>query len=390
MKVIDPGKPSDLSDSVRRSFAAAFGSEASVVGRAPGRVNLIGEHTDYNGGLCLPIALSHATYAAGRLREDGLIRLVSRQASDTWEGRLSDIGPGRPSGWPAYAGGVLWAIADVGFEVPGIDLLVDSTVPVGAGLSSSAAIECAVAAAVVDALGGELTDDVRAALLPACMRAETEVAGAPTGGMDQSVSLFAREGSALLLDFTDSSRTQVPLDLAAAGLAFLVVDTRVSHALVDGGYAARRADCERAAGLLGIPTLRQARLEDVDRLDEERVRRRVRHVVTEIARVEEVVAAAAEHDWARVGRVFVESHASMRDDYEISCAELDLAVETALSAGALGARMTGGGFGGSAIALVPQDWVEAVGDAIAAAFAGAGFTEPGFLVPQASAGVSLG
>ena len=389
MQVLDPGQPRALADSARRRFADAFGAEATAVGRAPGRVNLIGEHTDYNGGLCLPIALSHATYAAGRLRADGVIRLVSRQSSHTWKGTLADIGPGRPSGWPAYAGGVLWTLADAGFEVPGIDLLVDSTVPVGAGLSSSAAIECAVAAAAVDVLGGELSAEVRARLLPACMRAETEVAGAPTGGMDQSVSLFAEQGSALLLDFADGSRTQIPLDLAEAGLAFLVIDTRVSHALVDGGYAARRADCEHAAEILGIRTLREARLDDLARLDEERIRRRVRHVVTEIARVEAVVTAAAGHDWDRVGAVFVDSHASMRGDYEISCPELDLAVDTALATGARGARMTGGGFGGSAIALVRAGDVPAVGDAVVAAFAAAGFTEPAFLVPEASAGVSL-
>jgi galactokinase len=389
MHLIDAGSPTTLAASVRARFREAFGDEAAAVGRAPGRVNLIGEHTDYNAGLCLPVALPHATYAAVRLRGDGAIRLRSAQAEDTWEGTLADVGPGRPGGWPAYVAGVLWALADVGYEVPGVDVVIDSTVPVGAGLSSSAAIECSVAAAIVAALGGSLTDEVRELLVPACMRAETEVAGAPTGGMDQAVSLFAQEGRALLLDFQDGSRTQVSLPLHDAGLAFLVVDTRVSHALVDGGYAARRADCERAVAQLGVGSLRDATLADLERLDDDRIRRRVRHVVTEIERVEEVVAAAAHGSWQRVGDLFVASHASMRDDYEISCEELDLVVETALAHGALGARMTGGGFGGSAIVLAPADRRDEIGDAIVAAFAAASYAEPGLLSPDPSAGVSL-
>ena len=389
MQLIDPGIPTTLATSVRERFRNVFGAEAAVVGRAPGRVNLIGEHTDYNAGLCLPVALPHATYAAVRLREDGLIRLRSAQADEGWEGTLADIGPGRPSGWPAYVAGVLWTLADVGYAVPGIDVFIDSTVPVGAGLSSSAAIECSVAAAVVHTLGGTLTDEVRELLVPACMRAETEVAGAPTGGMDQAVSLFAEEGRALLLDFADGTRTQVALPLAEAALSFLVIDTRVSHALVDGGYAARRADCEEAVTELGIASLREATVADLPRLDDERVRRRVRHVVSEIERVEEVVAAASKGSWQRVGDLFVASHASMRDDYEISCPELDLAVDTALEHGALGARMTGGGFGGSAIALVPADRRDEVGDAIVDAFAAAGLGEPGLLSPDPSAGASL-
>ncbi|MFN8192110.1 MAG: galactokinase [Nocardioidaceae bacterium] len=389
MQLIDAGTPATLAASVRARFHEVFGEEPTTVGRAPGRVNLIGEHTDYNAGLCLPVALPHATYAAVRLREDGVIRLRSAQADDTWEGTLADVGPGHPRGWPAYVAGVLWALADVGYAVPGVDVVIDSTVPVGAGLSSSAAIECSVAAAVVAALGGSLTDEVRELLVPACMRAEIEVAGAPTGGMDQAVSLFAQEGRALLLDFQDGSRTQVSLPLHEAGLAFLVVDTRVSHALVDGGYASRRADCERAVAQLGISSLRDATLADLERLDDDRVRRRVRHVVTEIERVEEVVAAAAHGSWQRVGDLFVASHASMRDDYEISCEELDLVVETALAHGALGARMTGGGFGGSAIVLAPVDRREEIGDAIVAAFAAASYGEPGLLSPDPSAGVSL-
>ncbi|MFT3871873.1 MAG: galactokinase [Nocardioides sp.] len=389
MILLKPGTPAELSESTRKAFRTTYGSESTVVGRSPGRVNLIGEHTDYNRGLCLPVALPHATYAAAAPRADGLFRMASRQADEPWQGTIADVGPGRPQGWAAYAAGVIWALADLGYHVPGLDLFVDSTVPVGAGLSSSAAMECSVAAAIVTLTGGELTADVRAALLPACMRAEIEVAGAPTGGMDQSVALFGQVGHALLLDFADGSRTQVPLALAEAGLSPLVIDTRVSHALIDGGYAARRADCERATAELGLESLREASLDDVGALTDERVRRRARHVVTEIERVREVVAAATAQDWARVGRAFWASHVSLRDDFEVSCVELDLVVDTAMRHGAVGARMTGGGFGGAAIALMPTTELSAVAEAIEAAFAAADHTPPAFLVPEPSAGVSV-
>jgi galactokinase len=254
----------------------------------------------------------------------------------------------------------------------------------GAGLSSSAAVECSVAVAVASLLGLDLTAEVRQDLARACVRAETEVAGAPTGGMDQMVSLLAEDGSALLLDFESGSSRPVPLPWRGAGLGLLVTDTRVSHALTDGGYAARREDCERAAAVIGVPTLRQADLADVERIGDDRVRRRARHVVTEIARVEAAVAAIEAADWAELGRLFDESHVSMRDDFDISCAELDTVVTAAVEAGALGARMTGGGFGGSAIALVPLERLEAVARAVDARFVSEGFRAPAHLVAVAS------
>ena len=393
MELLAPGTSEDLAERVSEAFTDRFGRAPQVVGRAPGRVNLIGEHTDYNRGLCLPVALPHATYAACAPRADGRVRVVSRQADTEWAGGLGEAGPGGVTGWPAYAAGVLWALAEDGFEVPGFDVLVDSTVPVGAGLSSSAALECAVAVGVLSLLGMEPTVPVLERLVAACMRAETEVAGAPTGGLDQTVSLFAESGHALLLDFHDHSRRQVPMPVEAAGLAILVIETRVSHALVDGGYAARRDDCIRAAGLLGLPSLRAATVEDVARLDDERLHRRARHVVTEIQRVRDTVAALARSDgspsdWSAVGRLFDASHASLRDDYEVSCAELDLAVETAREAGALGARMTGGGFGGSALALVQTGAVSEVAAAVESAFDRREFRRPHFLLatPSAAAG----
>ena len=387
MAFVEPGTPSDLARAARDGFQTAFGAPAQVVGRAPGRVNLIGEHTDYNRGLVLPLALPHATYAAVAERDDDRVRIASGQQTEPWEGTLDTLGPGHVSGWAAYVAGVLWAMREAGWDVRGLDVFVDGTVPLGAGLSSSAALECSVAVAVARLRGIELGEEVRRELVDACIRAETEVAGAPTGGMDQTVSLLASQGSALLIDFDLHRHESVSLPLAAAGLALLVTDTRVSHELNDGGYASRRADCEAAAAALELPSLRDADLAAVEGLEDERVRRRARHVVTEIDRVSAAVDAVRAGDWGLVGSLFLASHASMRDDFEISCAELDVAVTTAVEAGAVGARMTGGGFGGSSIALVPEERVEAVTRAIDAAFAAAGFGAPGHLraVPSSAA-----
>jgi galactokinase len=287
-------------------------------------------------------------------------------------------------GWAAYVAGVLWAMRECGTPVPGLDLAVDSTVPLGAGLSSSAAIECATAVAVCALVGEPLDDARRRGLVAACIRAESEVAGAPTGGMDQTVSLLASRDSALLIDFDADTTRAVPLPLERDGLALLVTDTRVSHALVDGGYGERRASCEQAAATLGLPSLRQATPELVSTLENDLLRRRARHVVTEIERVTDTVAAIVARDWTRVGRLFAASHVSMRDDFEISCPELDTAVATAVEAGAVGARMTGGGFGGSSVAIVPIERSEAVVRAIDTAFAASGFTAPGHLLVEPS------
>jgi galactokinase len=384
--VVEPGDPAERATRLRAAFADRYGEPPTAVGRAPGRVNLIGEHTDYNAGLCLPVALPHATHAAVRPRGDDLVRITSLQRSTAWEGTLGEIGPGLPSGWAAYAAGVLWALDQNGRSVPGVDLLVDSSVPVGAGLSSSAALECAVAVAVCAALGEPLTTDLRAELVDACIRAETEVVGAPTGGMDQTIAMLAEPGAALLIDFDADTTTPVPLDLA--GHTLLVTDTRVSHELTDGGYGARRADCEAAAGALGVPSLRQADLALLDGLADERVRRRARHVVTEITRVTDTVEALGVADWTAVGSLFAASHASMRDDFEISCPELDVAVAMAVEAGAVAARMTGGGFGGSTVAVVPDERVESVQSTIDASFALEGFGAPAHLRVLPSGGAS--
>lgn len=303
---------------------------------------------------------------------------------------------GAVTGWPAYVVGVAWALVAEGLvaaeRTTGFDIAVDSCVPYGAGLSSSAALESAVAIALDDLWGlGLAADDAgRARLAAACIRAENEVAGAPTGGMDQSASLRARADHALLLDFADGGAHHVPFDLAAAGLELLVIDTRAPHQLVDGQYAERRASCEAAARELGLRSLREVTdlPAALDTLADPVVRRRVRHVVTEnerVARFAELLRAGPPEDerLAELGSLMAGSHASMRDDYEISCPELDLAVDTATAAGARGARMTGGGFGGSAVALVPAESAAAVARAVAAAFSSTGFADPAFLLAPA-------
>ncbi|MFC7494118.1 MULTISPECIES: galactokinase [unclassified Nocardioides] len=391
MAYVDPGDPSELAAEVGARFEERYDATAAVVARAPGRVNLIGEHTDYNRGLVLPVALPHATYAAVAPRTDGVVHIATGDSGEPFAGRVDDLGPGAVDGWAAYVGGVLWALREDGIDVPGVDVLVHGTVPLGAGLSSSAALECSVALAACAVAGVADTPDLRQRLIAACMRAEIDVAGAPTGGMDQTVSLLATPGSALLIDFdaaTDATR-DVPLPLASAGLSLLVTDTRVQHALVDGGYAERRADCEAAAAALGVASLRQADPAAVSGLADDRVRRRASHVVTEIERVSATVAAVAEGNWHEVGRLFAVSHVSMRDDFEISCPELDLAVAAAVRAGAVGARMTGGGFGGSSVALVPVDRVDEVVDAIDTAFAAAGFRAPQHLRAEPSGAAAV-
>ncbi len=374
-------------------FLSSYGHEPDGVWAAPGRVNLIGEHVDYNGGLCLPIALPHRTFVALGRREDWRIRLVSALApADVWTGAVDDVAPGRITGWAAYAAGPVWALRQEGLAIGGFDAAIESCVPVGAGLSSSAAIGCAVAVAL-DAtyeLGLAADDPGRTRLAAACVAAENHIAGAPTGGMDQAAALRARAGHALLLDSLDASVAHVPFDLGSAGLELLVVDTRAPHALVDGQYADRRRSCHAAARRLGVDSLRE--ITDLNaalaELTDPRERARVRHVVTEIDRVRRFVALLRAGRVDEVGPLMDESHESLRTDYEVSCAELDLAVRAARRAGALGARMTGGGFGGSAIALIEAGSGGPVGEAIRRAFADAGMREPDLLsaLPSAAAG----
>jgi|tagenome__1003787_1003787.scaffolds.fasta_scaffold20905889_2 galactokinase len=350
---------------------------SALVASAPGRVNLIGEHTDYNGGLCLPVALPQRTTVSLVPRTDQALRLSSAQDGEDWEGMVED----HPAGWTAYVAGVVSVLREGGYDVPGFEASIDSEVPVGAGLSSSAALECSVATAIAGLLDRDLNNRAeRRRLADACIRAENEYVGAPTGGMDQTIAMLAESGHALLLDFADRSATAVELPLEHAGLVLLVIDTRVSHALTDGSYGDRREECARAAAALGRESLRDISVQAVEGLADPVLQRRARHVVTENLRVLAAVGAIGDRNWHALAETLDASHTSMRDDFEISCAELDLAVETARGAGALGARMTGGGFGGSAVALVSEADVRRVRSAVTSAFDRAGHTEPAYLV----------
>ncbi|MFT4122395.1 MAG: galactokinase [Microbacteriaceae bacterium] len=380
---------SDIRDDVTAGFVRAFGAQPAGLWSAPGRVNLIGEHTDYNDGFVLPFAIDRRTVVALAPREDGLARVASSFGGEIAETDLRTLAPGAVTGWSAYVFGVAWALsrhgADLG-RVPGFDAYLDSTVPVGAGLSSSAALESAVGVALDDVWGLGLDP---AAIARVGQVAENEVVGAPTGILDQSASMLARRDALVFLDCRSLQTQTIDAGFAAAGLEVLVVDTRVEHAHADGGYRARRESCERGAAALGVPALRDLGLHDLPRarrlLDEETFRR-VRHVVTENARVLETVATLRAAGPLAIGPLLDASHASMRDDFEISVPELDLAVETARENGAIGARMTGGGFGGSAIALAPSEAIDRIRAAVAGAFAEHGLGQPGMFTVVPSEG----
>ncbi len=383
---------SDLRDDVRTLFTELAGRAPDGLWSAPGRVNLIGEHTDYNEGFVLPFAIDRRTIVAAGAREDAVLRVASTFSDQVVELPLADLDAARGSaGWADYPLGVAWALGRSGADlaaVPGVDLVIDSNVPVGAGLSSSAAIECAVALALDDLwrLGMSRPDLARAGQL-----AENEFVGAPTGIMDQSASLLGQADSAVFLDCRSLDAEVVPLGFTAAGLTLLVMDTGVSHSHATGGYGERRASCEAGAAALGVPSLRDLTVDDLARACEvldDVTFRRVRHVVTENQRVLDFVRTLREEGPAAIGALLDASHTSMRDDFEISVPELDLAVETAREYGALGARMTGGGFGGAAIALAPLDAVSRIQVAVDGAFAEHGFAAPEVFPVRPSGGAA--
>ncbi|WP_328386396.1 galactokinase [Streptomyces sp. NBC_00400] len=372
-------------------FAAVYGAAPTGTWAAPGRVNLIGEHTDYNDGFVMPLALPHTTLAAASARTDGVLRLHSGGADGgIVELRIDALRPepDPQAGWAAYPAGVVWAMREAGLPVGGADLHYDSTVPTGAGLSSSAALEVVTALALngLYALGQEPQQLARLA-----QRAENAFVGVPCGIMDQTAAACCTAGHALFLDTRALTRRQIPFDLAGEGLRLLVVDTRVKHELGDGAYAERRAGCERGARALGVRALRDVPYAHLPEAlaglaDDPVTQALVRHIVTENHRVEEVVALLDAGRTRAIGPLLTTGHASLRDDFKISCRELDLAVDTANAAGALGARMTGGGFGGSAIVLVEEADAPAVGAAVTEAFAAAGHAAPRIFEAVPSAG----
>jgi galactokinase len=371
---------------IEKKFLETFGVEPDLVAAAPGRVNLIGEHIDYSDGFVLPFAIKDRTLVAARKRNDSTVRIASAQRRNkivTVD--ISKVKPGLKGEWERYALGVLWALG----VNEGVDLLIDGHVPLGAGLSSSAALECSVATAMnhLFDLGFNLEELARLT-----QKAENQYVGVPCGIMDQSVSLMATQGSALLLDCRDLSTKNIPFDVASSGLELLIIDTQAHHALTDGGYAERRASCESVVAKLGITSLRELSMEQLENsrgLLTETEFVRARHAITEMKRVLECVDALSKSEFEKVGELINQSHASLRDDYTVSCPELDSAVEAALAAGALGSRMVGGGFGGSAIALIQASKTTETIRSIEKAFASKGFKAPRFFTSLPSQGAEL-
>jgi len=366
-------------------FAAAFGADPETVWAAPGRVNLIGEHTDYNDGFVVPFAIEQRTAVAAGRGPAGAWSACSESEDATVHFGLDDLVPGAVTGWTGYVAGIVAVLRDAGVAVPGARLAICSDVPRGSGLSSSAALECAVLATLVQLAGDDLAVEQWPAL---ARRAENEFAGVPCGILDQAASTLCTSDHALFLDCRSGGTEQVPFDPAAAGLSIVVINTHAEHANADGEYANRRASCEAAAAALGIRSLRDVEaVEALADLDDALLRRRAHHVVSENRRVHDTIAALRAGRLAAVGELLTASHVSLRDDFEVSCPELDLAVSAATTAGALGARMVGGGFGGCAIALVPTGLVGAVAESVTAAFETAGFARPSVFTALPSAGV---
>ena len=371
---------------IEKKFLETFGEEPDLVAAAPGRVNLIGEHIDYSDGFVLPFAIKDRTLVAARKRNDSTVRIASAQRRNKIVSvDINNVKPGLKGEWERYALGVLWALG----VKEGVDLLIDGHVPLGAGLSSSAALECSVATAMnhLFDMGYNLEELARLT-----QKAENQYVGVPCGIMDQSVSLMATQGFALLLDCRDLSTKNIPFDVASSGLELLIIDTQAHHALTDGGYAERRASCESVVAKLGITSLRELTMEQLEKsrgLLTETEFVRARHAVTEMQRVLDCVKALSDSNFELVGKLLNQSHASLRDDYTVSCSELDTAVEASLTAGALGSRMVGGGFGGSAIALIQASKTTETIKAIEKAFSSKRFKAPRFFTSLPSQGAEL-
>jgi galactokinase len=378
--------------SVRAGFQNKFGYGPNGVWSAPGRVNLIGEHTDYNEGFVFPFAINRRTFAAISLRSDSVARVASSFSGVVHEVDVKAIFKDASHDWAAYPFGAAWAIQEMvrslegSLNVSGFDCYIESDVPVGAGLSSSAAIECSVALALNELWSAGLD---RRQLARVGQMGENEIVGAPTGIMDQSASLLGEIDHAVFLDCRSLEAQAIALGFASDGLELLIIDTKVAHRLVDGGYATRRAACEAGAAALDARSLRDVKVSDLPRAEElldDVTFRRTRHVVTENHRVLETVAALQATGPRSIGKLMHESHVSMRDDFEISVDELDTAVATAMRHGAIGARMTGGGFGGAAIALTPLEKIGEVTNSILAEFEALGYAVPDIFAVSAAQG----
>jgi galactokinase len=371
---------------IDNKFVEVFGNRADIIAAAPGRVNLIGEHIDYSDGFVLPFAIKDQTYAAVKVRHDRKVRIASVQRRHKIvEVNLDSVKPGLKGEWERYPLSVVWAL---GID-KGLDIMIDGHVPLGAGLSSSAALECSVATALnhLFSLGFSLEELARLT-----QKGENEYVGVPCGIMDQSVSLMAHAGSALLLDCRDLTTRNIVFDVASSDLELLIIDTQAHHSLTDGGYAQRRASCESAVAKLGITSLRDLSLDQLQssrQLLSETEFIRARHAVTEMKRVLDSVQALETKNFLALGKLLNQSHASLRDDYSVSCPELNAAVDATIAAGALGARMVGGGFGGSAIALIHKAHTQETIAAVEKAFKNQGFKAPRFFTSLPSQGAQI-
>jgi galactokinase len=354
----------------------------------PGRVNLIGEHLDYNGGPVLPMAIDRFLTIKARPRDDGVVNVWTARSGSSKASFPTTVQPGDVDDWAAYAAGTVWSLAEGGHTFPGADIVVESGIPLGAGLSSSAALTCGIASALNDLFDFELD---RTDLALVGQRAESGYVGAPVGMMDQLAVLYGEADHAVLIDTsaTPPTTSTVPIGWEGDGLILQVIATGAHHSLADGEYAARREECERAAAELGLTWLAEAGLDATVMLTDETLKARTRHVLTETARVRAAVTAIGRRAWPQLGTILTASHESLRDDFQVSCPELDVAVEAALEAGALGARMTGGGFGGSVIALVPLEGVAGVREKVEARYQSQGWGRPECFVVHAATGAHL-
>ena len=363
-------------------FERNFHKPAEIFWQAPGRVNLIGEHTDYNQGFVLPMAIEQRTVVAIGRNDLSFHRIYSANTEELIE-HPAQVENLEISGWARYPLGVLKLLE---ISDQGLDIAISSDVPIGGGLSSSAALECSVGAATNQLLG---LGHEKLELARICQRAENEVVGAPTGNMDQIASLFGKGDNAVFLDCRSEEIELVDLDFENTGLEIVVIDTKTSHKLDGGDYGNRRNECYSAADKLGIDSLRELseqNLEGIQSQLNETEFKRARHIVTENQRVLKAVEAVRQQEYFTFGKLMTESHSSMRDDFEISTTELDQAVEASLESGALGARMTGGGFGGSAIALIESKNIPQLKDSVLEVFKQRGFKTPEVFVVKPSCG----
>jgi galactokinase len=360
-----------------KGFSEAFGRDPEGIWGAPGRLNIIGEFTDYNDGFVLPMAIDAVTTTAVALRGDDVIRVSSSgdpaTSSPIASSRIRDLTPSKSASWSNYAFGVVWAMTEAGHVIGGVDVFIESSVPVGAGLSSSAALECALGLALRDLFAPTISLQDLALL---CQRAENAYVGVPCGIMDQTASLCCTAGHAIEFDTRSGEIVQVNFDLSEVGLELLVIDTQVRHQHATSAYGDRRTACEIAAKAIGVKALRDATLADLDKIPDDVVRRRARHVITENERVLSVAALLKSKRFVEVGPILSAAHKSLKDDFEVSCAELDLAVDIATHAGAFGARMTGGGFGGCVIALIRKKDHRRIEHSVTTAFETNGFSPP--------------